>query len=99
MIEINLYRIQQELLQNTIKHAAATQVHITLESKSDRLLLYYSDNGNGFDTNNTVVGSGLLNIQNRVMLLKGAVHFHSGRQAGVGVRIDVSATVNRNKEI
>lgn len=90
--EINLYRIFQELLQNTLKHAAATQVSISAESRADRLLFHYRDNGMGFDTDKVAGGNGLLNIQNRVMLLKGTLLFHSAKGAGVDVRIEVPLT-------
>ena len=48
-IEINLYRIINELLNNTIKHAAAKNVNISIKMKAKKLMFHYDDDGRGFD--------------------------------------------------
>ncbi|GAB3819667.1 hypothetical protein GCM10028895_18420 [Pontibacter rugosus] len=47
--ELLLYRMVQELLNNTLKHAEATQVTVELLFESENILLVYTDNGKGFN--------------------------------------------------
>lgn len=92
-IEINLFRIVQELLQNAIKHAEATQVLIGLTYEASSLLLTYSDNGRGFDPtrvyNHSMAGHGLVNINQRVTLVKGTYQVTSANNQGTAIRIAV----------
>ena len=89
-VEIIIYRIVQELLNNTIKHAGATDAFIQLIREGNRLNIVVEDNGKGFDTsapeNNK--GAGLLNIRSRVDYLKGQLDIHSGPGRGTLVNIE-----------
>lgn len=71
--EIIIYRIVQELLNNTIKHAAATEVLVQLVRESERMSITVEDNGKGFDTQKleNSKGAGWANIKSRVDYLKG----------------------------
>jgi signal transduction histidine kinase len=73
--ELNLYRIVQEIIHNTLKHAHASALTIQLNKKDGHLVFTASDNGKGFnyDSKNTIPsqGLGLMNIHNRVALLNG----------------------------
>jgi signal transduction histidine kinase len=76
--EIVLYRIVQELLNNTVKHALATQAQVQLSRIENRITLTVEDNGKGFDVNNlSGKGIGLSNIQNRVDYLNGKMDIKS----------------------
>lgn len=90
-IEINLFRVAQELLQNAIKHAKASSVWLTLRYDDATLLLTYYDNGQGFDPTlaQRESGNGLVNIQQRIALLKGSTQFTSTEPSGVSVAISV----------
>ncbi|CAG5015895.1 hypothetical protein DYBT9275_05437 [Dyadobacter sp. CECT 9275] len=79
-LEINLFRIVQELLQNAIKHSGARNVWLQFRFENETLIITYRDNGIGFDTSAPPEGNGLLNIRNRVMLLKGEMTSKSGPQ-------------------
>ncbi|RZM00279.1 MAG: hypothetical protein EOO88_58845, partial [Pedobacter sp.] len=71
---ITIYRIVQELINNSIKHAVATAAIVQLSKVEDnRLLLTVEDDGKGFDTKilSGSKGIGWNNIQNRVEFLKG----------------------------
>jgi two-component system NarL family sensor kinase len=81
-IEISLYRIFQELINNTIRHAAATRIDIEINRFENRLSLIYTDNGLGFDTAATVKGIGLRSIQSRIDKLDGSLHIDSGKGNG-----------------
>lgn len=89
-IEINLYRVVQELLQNAQKHSGATLVQLRLTARPDCLTLDYTDDGRGFDP--TVVephSHRLVNMQNRVQLLGGTHRVSSTPGAGVQIRVEV----------
>ena len=92
-VEINLFRIVQELLQNAIKHADATQVQIGLTYEADTLLLTYRDDGRGFDPtrvhDHSLAGHGLVNINQRVTLVKGTYQVTSANNQGTAIRISV----------
>lgn len=87
--EIMLYRIVQELLTNTLKHAQASSVDVQLFHDEGRLHLLYEDNGRGFDTSKSAEGIGLGNIQKRVAMLGGTVTLDSTPGKGMHVSIVV----------
>ena len=91
-IEIIIYRIVQELLNNTMKHASATEVFVQLIRQENRLNIVVEDNGKGFDT--SIVkegkGAGLVSIQSRVDYLKGQLDIHSGEGKGTLVNIELN---------
>jgi two-component system, NarL family, sensor kinase len=74
--EINIYRILQEILHNTIKHAKATCLIIRMTVENNRLIIVTADNGQGFDyfaKSREVSGLGLRNLQSRTEVLSGEV--------------------------
>ena len=77
-LQANLYRIVNELLNNTRKHAKAAKVEIDFIAGLGKVMLHFSDDGNGFDfydkTNNDQ-GNGLRNIENRVKLFNGKLSY------------------------
>ncbi len=86
-IEIVMYRVFCELINNTIKHAGATAINFRLEEKKDWLILTYKDNGTGFnssfqddDAEDDKRGMGLYNIISRVSSLKGKYQFKTGSE-------------------
>jgi two-component system, NarL family, sensor kinase len=81
-VEINLYRIFQELLNNTLRHAQATQVDIDLTMYNKQLTCIYSDNGKGFDTAADRHGIGIRNMYSRIDKLGGSMHIDSGKSNG-----------------
>lgn len=80
--EVGLYRIVQEFVQNTLKHAGADQVLVQLSSTRGHVLLVYEDNGKGLQATGTGTGMGLRNINERVRALHGKVIFDNGHQGG-----------------
>ncbi|MCU7548906.1 PAS domain-containing protein [Chitinophagaceae bacterium LB-8] len=75
--KVMLFRIAQEILNNTIKHAQATTVDMKLDQLNDQVVLMIKDDGKGFDISKVKKGSGLKNIQNRVYLAGGNLEIHS----------------------
>jgi signal transduction histidine kinase len=70
-LEINLFRICQELLNNTIKHAEATSIHFSLTEFDDHFALFYMDDGKGFNPEEISPGAGISNIKERVAAFSG----------------------------
>lgn len=62
---LNVYRIVQEAVQNSIKHAGCSKIHIHLANDEKNIELIINDNGKGFDTADAEEGSGLENMKNR----------------------------------
>jgi len=62
---LNLFRIVQEALQNTLKYSGATHVEIEFCKINNGFELIVSDNGSGFDTKSISNGNGLINMKNR----------------------------------
>ncbi len=83
--ELQLFRIVQECLNNTIKHAEASQLSLGLKGNQKTVLLEYSDDGVGFDWDNNKQrskGLGLSGLENRVELLRGDLHVDSAPGQG-----------------
>jgi signal transduction histidine kinase len=96
-VEIALYRVAQEALQNIVKHAQATRVWLRLARLDDRILLEISDDGRGFDADHVVRndtdrdgGYGLRSMSERAELIGGRLTVRSR----VGRGTTVSATVH-----
>lgn len=70
-IEIQVFRIIQELLTNIIKHAKASEVIIQFSEDNNELNAMIEDNGKGFDTKEISFGFGLTNIEHRIENLNG----------------------------
>lgn len=88
--EIIVYRIIQELLNNILKHAAATQTFVQLVREESRLNVVVEDNGKGFDASlpESNKGAGWANIHSRVEYLKGRLDLHSEKGKGTLVNIE-----------
>lgn len=91
MIEVALFRMIQESMNNIAKHAEATLAHVVLEFLPLKVRLKIKDNSRGFDPQ-TVKQSGsfgLLGIRERVKLLKGTIEIQSAPGEGTMILIEV----------
>lgn len=83
--EVNMYRIVQEIIHNSIKHSQAKNLHIRLHMAEKLVRLSTEDDGVGFDYNEmrkTKGGLGLLNLQSRTDVMGGDFSFESGKGKG-----------------
>jgi len=87
--ELALFRIAQELINNTIKHAEATEVSIELKGNEDFFHFEYADNGKGFEVK-AADGLGLRNIKSRVQMIEGELNFFSEAKVKNGLTIKVA---------
>jgi signal transduction histidine kinase len=93
-IEVHLYRVAQEALNNARKHARATSLDVMLQHVGGRIVLSVSDDGVGFDADAVTsgphdVGLGLLGMRERAALIGGTLQIES--TAGEGTSIILSA--------
>jgi PAS domain S-box-containing protein len=89
-LEINLYRILLESINNSIKHSHAKKILIKFKKEDKGLLINYSDNGKGFDVEDALkngTGMGLFNMQNRINLLGGDIKVKSNINIGTDIEI------------
>jgi two-component system, NarL family, sensor kinase len=92
--EVNLYRVVQEIIHNTIKHAKASTLTINISKKNKTILLQTCDNGIGFNyTEKSLMakGLGLLNLQSRAELLGGQLIVVT--QPGSGTMFEIEIPV------
>ncbi len=89
-IEISLYRIVQELVNNALKHAEATEIVVLIVQEEHRIHLTVQDNGRGFDPEvlKTSKGAGLPNIRSRIESLNGMLDIYSKPDKGTEVSVE-----------
>ncbi|MBL7741587.1 MAG: sensor histidine kinase [Chitinophagaceae bacterium] len=94
--EIMLYRIIQELVNNIIKHAYATEAIIQINREGNRLSLTIEDNGKGFDTKEAEEkrSMGMATVKSRVDYLNGKLTIDSRKDIGTTVMIDLLLNEN-----
>ena len=90
MISLSIYRVIQELLHNTIKHAKAKEILIQINTEDDEMVIQFEDDGVGYDSENlTRKGMGLANIQSRINYLKGQLFTESSDGNGTSTLIHI----------
>ena len=91
-LELSIFRMVQELVANSIKHANASKVNIQLTQHDDNLNIIVEDNGIGFDRSQldiTKSGMGLTTIEKRVEHLEGSFTVDSIVGKGTSILIDI----------
>jgi signal transduction histidine kinase len=86
-IEVNLFRIGQELLNNLIKHSKASKVDILLMNRNERIQLIVEDNGIGIPAGKIQEGIGMNSIRIRLSAMQGKITFEPREQGGTVVSI------------
>lgn len=93
-VEVMLYRVICELINNTIKHAQAKKINISLNKEDNYLTIVYKDDGKGFDVSKVInqptsSGMGFSNIYSRINSLKGEINIESEHKKGTLVTIKI----------
>jgi PAS domain S-box-containing protein len=97
-VEVNLYRIVQEALNNVVKHANAKNVWLTLKQNHSRLIVLIEDDGRGFDparVEENSSGQGLLGLRERVGFFDGHFSLDSAPGRGCKIRIEMEPQVSK----
>lgn len=86
-----IFRMVQEILNNTIKHAKAENIYVLMNYENDKLIILVKDDGIGFDSSNdkNIYGIGLQNLQDRSKLLNGKIWIESQLQKGTQVKLSI----------
>lgn len=88
-VEVAAYRIVQEAVSNTLKHAQATTLTIQVTRTDEHLNILVEDNGRGFDPATVTHGMGTGNLHGRATELGGAVNIDSRPGRGTSVSVDI----------
>ncbi|WP_339697492.1 histidine kinase [uncultured Marixanthomonas sp.] len=96
--ELHVFRIVQELFNNSIKYSEATNLTLKTEMEGKQLLLYYSDNGKGFDVSiaKKAKGLGMSGIENRVAILNATHTIISSPDNGISVTLALNPSKDEN---
>jgi signal transduction histidine kinase len=94
-LELIFFRIMQELVNNSFKHADANNITIELKEKDNMLIMCVADNGKGYNTENikkdVSKGIGLKNIESRLSVINGEIVVNS--IIGQGTNTYISASI------
>ena len=95
-LEISIYRVVKEMINNSLKHAEASVIDIQIFlSKSGALRLFYEDDGKGFDFESVIndmanSGIGLRNIINRLDMVQAKYHFETAPGEGFALSMTIN---------
>lgn len=87
---IILFRMIQEIINNIIKHAAATEISLYAIRKSNQVMIDIKDNGKGFDKTILSAGTGIRNLQQRANMIDATIDFRSNAANGTLVSIAIN---------
>ncbi len=93
-MEVAVYRVIHELVNNALKHAEAEKIDVQLIQNAGEISLSVCDNGKGFDSNILQPGMGIKNIQNRIASYNGHMDLWSQPDEGTEIHIRLSKTEN-----
>ncbi len=88
--ELHLFRVAQELLNNSIKYSEASQIDMLLKESESQIDFQYKDNGKGFvmEEAEKAKGLGMSGIKNRIAILKATMDMKSAPNKGIEVKIE-----------
>ncbi len=95
---IILFRIIQEFFSNVIKHSHATKINVLIEYLSEELHIEIKDNGDGFNQDQVIKGSGLLNMESRAALIKSKFSLNSTSGDGTSLTLNYPKKITTYEE-
>jgi signal transduction histidine kinase len=97
-LELNLYRITQEALNNSVRHADPSLIKVQLIRHSNSVVLIVEDDGHGFKVSKKKKGIGLINMKERTRMLEGQFHINSSQEMGTEIMVEIPLTdkINSN---
>lgn len=90
--EVILYRVVCELITNSLKHAGARNIYITINHEGDFINVDYFDDGKGFNpevAESDKVGLGFANMKSRIISANGTIKIHGVPDAGMQVKVRI----------
>ena len=98
-IKINLYRMVQEILQNSVKHSKCTVIKLNFIADVEFLKITISDNGTGFLIKKGKKGIGMRNIASRIKKVNGTWNIDSQISKGTTITLVIPIVLNDNEDI
>lgn len=97
-VELCVFRVAQEALQNAAKYSGASSVNVTLKKAAGGIKLVVSDNGRGFDASSEkfMKGLGFISMRERLRLVNGKLQIISARSQGTRIEASVPLQKQRN---
>ena len=86
---MNIYRIIQEAINNTIKYAEADAIEVSITENKSELQIEIKDNGLGFDQKNIELGNGINNMRKRARDIGANLDIKSGNNSGTSITINI----------
>ncbi len=86
-LEIGIFRIAQEAMNNALKYANASEIHLALAERDGMLYFTFSDNGKGFHLDSLAHQNGLRNMQERAKLLGGVCKIDAHPNQGTTIEV------------
>jgi signal transduction histidine kinase len=86
---MNIHRIIQEAIHNSLKHAQASRIKVEIEKLNNQLKISISDDGKGFQMNSVEKGNGLINMKKRAKTIGGELAVISDNKKGTQVILKV----------
>jgi signal transduction histidine kinase len=93
---VAIYRVVQELVNNTLKHSGGDFVVCRLKQTDDQLLLIFEDNGRGFQPGMIETGLGMINMRTRLQAVDGQIQFLQNEDGGMRAEIRASILVEQH---
>lgn len=93
-IEIELYRMMQELIANAVKHSKCKRLSVLLLVENNNLKLVVEDDGIGTDMNDESNGLGLSSLKSRAKQLNGELHWKQGTLGGLMTVLQINGLIN-----
>lgn len=88
-LEKALFRMCQELINNSIRHGNATNIYVQLINHGESIVLMVEDDGKGFDPSEPSKGFGLRNIRSRAEVWEGEVEIDSSKDRGTVTTVEI----------
>lgn len=95
-VQLNVFRILQELLSNALKHSCASNILLQCSQNEDIIFITFEDTGSSFNTDSlkNKKGMGLDNLKNRVAFLQGKFELHSAPSEGKEIDITLKTKID-----
>ncbi|NVK05537.1 MAG: hypothetical protein HWD92_11985 [Flavobacteriia bacterium] len=88
-VQLVVYRVAQELLNNSLKHSKASFIGFSVSQDGDILLMGFRDNGVGFVPSEVEMNVGLLNMRSRAEAVRGNFEYRSSPGSGFQARLEI----------
>jgi signal transduction histidine kinase len=88
--EVQIYRIAQELLKNTLKHSGANNIYLQIIEHEDEIIMEFEDDGIGFNLSNLKLGLGIKSILSRAESINALTKFETQLNKGIYFSLEIN---------